>query len=153
MLVIRTIYLELKDKSFAEQEKSLENYILAYDNMCHLDSLKAVEEELPLPAPFNTMWKRINKVIDRLHLQNHKDKKCKELYNPTSIPDEYNTMIAEQTFAWFSRFKKNANSMTQTHHLFFIHRNILRRNKYSTIMRKRGKEPLLPGLNVHCKNE
>lgn len=151
MLVIRTIYLELKDKPFEEQEEALENFILAYDNICHLDSLRAVEENLPLPSPFDTMWKRIKKIIDRLHIQNHKDPKCRELYNPDSVPAEYNTMIAEQTFAWFSRFKKNANSMTQSHHLFFIHRSIKRRNCYTATVRRKGKEPLLPGVNPNCK--
>lgn len=151
MLVIRNIYLELQDKTFEEQEASLQNYILSYDNMCHLDNLKAVEDNLPLPAPFDMMWKKIKKIIDRLHIQNHKDPKCQELYHPSKIPEEYNTMIAEQTFAWFLRFKKNANSMTQSHHLFFIHRNIKRRNRYTTIVRHRGKEPLLPGINPNCK--
>ena len=51
------------------------------------------------------------------------------------------------TLWWFSRFKKIANSISQTHHLFFIHRNIKWRNEYTAKCRRRGKEPVLPGIN------
>ena len=44
---------------------------LAYDNMCHLDSLRISKSQLPLPVPSNEAWQLISKVIDRLHLQNH----------------------------------------------------------------------------------
>lgn len=38
---------------------------LAYDNMCHMDGMLATKNELPLPAPFNTMWtSAIRKMID-----------------------------------------------------------------------------------------
>ena len=36
--------------------------VLFYDNMCHLDSLRAATAELPLPVPYNNMWKTITKV-------------------------------------------------------------------------------------------
>ena len=36
--------------------------LLAYDNMCHLDSLRASRQPLPLPPPFNEMWLKITKV-------------------------------------------------------------------------------------------
>ena len=36
--------------------------VLAYDNMCHLDSLKAARQPLPLPPPFDEMWLKITKV-------------------------------------------------------------------------------------------
>lgn len=150
MQVVRLLYLEFKDVPQDKLEDTIKNYVLCYDNMCQLDSLKASKEDLPFPPPLNTMWRDIQKIIDRLHLQNHKQDKCKELYNPDKVlPEGYNTMVAEQTFAWFSRFKKIANSMSQTHHLFYIHRNIKRRNAYSSRCRQRGKEPLLPGINTN----
>lgn len=149
MQVVRLMYLELKDVPEEDLGEAIKNYVLCYDNMCQLDSLKASKEDLPLPPPFHSMWKSITKVIDRLHLQNHKNPKCKKHYNPDDVlPPGYNTMVAEQTFSWFSRFKKIANSMSQTHHLFFIHRNIKRRNSYTAKCRKKGKEPLLPGINI-----
>ena len=55
--------------------------MLAYDNMCHLDCLKAAQEYLPLPAPFNAMWSKVTKIIDSLHIKNHKDPKCQLVYN------------------------------------------------------------------------
>lgn len=150
MQVVRLLYLEFKDVPQHKLEDTIKNYVLCYDNMCQLDSLKASKEDLPFPPPLNTMWRDIQKIIDRLHLQNHKQDKCKELYNPDKVlPEGYNTMVAEQTFAWFSRFKKIANSMSQTHHLFYIHRNIKRRNAYSSRCRQRGKEQLLPGINTN----
>ena len=36
--------------------------VLAYDNMCHLDSLKVARKPLPLPKPFDEMWLAITKV-------------------------------------------------------------------------------------------
>lgn len=36
--------------------------VLAYDNMCHLDGLRALAEPLPLPEPYDMMWKSIHKV-------------------------------------------------------------------------------------------
>ena len=137
----------------ADLDDRINTLILAYDNMCHLDCIKAAKEDLPFPAPLDKLWKRIKKIVDRLHLQNHKDQNCKENYNPSTIPESYNTMIAEQTFSWFSRFKKIANSMTQTHHLFYIHRQIQRRNRYTGLCRLRGTEPMLPGINTKLQKK
>ena len=36
MIVIRTIYLEMKDVPDDQLEEKLKQYILCYDNMCHL---------------------------------------------------------------------------------------------------------------------
>lgn len=36
--------------------------ILSYDNMCHLDTLRAAVNPLPLPPPYNEMWHKITKV-------------------------------------------------------------------------------------------
>lgn len=146
MQVVCLMYLELKEEDL---EEAMENYILCYDNMCQFDSLKAAKEDLSLPPPFHMMWRNIRKIIDRLHLANHKHPKCKEVYNADkALPPGNNTMVAEQTFFWFSRFKKIANSMSQTHHLFFIHRNIKRRNTYTANCRRKGKELVLPGINA-----
>ena len=46
--------------------------------------------------------------IDSLHIVNHKQELCHQIYNPellkSELPDA-NTMIAEQTFTWLSRYK------------------------------------------------
>ena len=150
LLTVSLIFNELKHLSPEDQAARLLKYTLCYDNMCNLDKLRAAKEPLPLPAPMDKMWSIIKKTVDRLHLRNHKNPMCKELYNPDKLlPAGYNTMAGEQTFAWMSRFKKIVNSMTQTHHLFYLHRMCLRRNRYTAICRKRGKCPVLPGINYN----
>uniref|UniRef100_K1R507 CxC5 like cysteine cluster associated with KDZ domain-containing protein n=1 Tax=Magallana gigas TaxID=29159 RepID=K1R507_MAGGI len=148
MLIVQMMYSELKELTEDEQRRRLQDYTLCYDNICNVDALGAAKEDLPLPGPLSDMWKTVKKVIDRLHIRNHKDQKCHELYHPDdNLPSSYNTMAGEQTFAWMSRFKKIVNSMTQTHHLFFLHRMCVRRNKYTSSCFKEGREPVLPGVN------
>ena len=121
--------------------------VVAYDNMCHLDSLKAARKDLPLEAPFDKMWKSITKIVDDLHIRNHSDPKCLQMYHPREVRQQhphYNLMCAEQTFVWLSRFKKIVSSMNKTHHCFFIHRVVKLRNAYTEICMKYGRRPLLP---------
>ena len=63
-------------------EEALSSICLAYDNMCHMDGLRMASLDLPLCKPFDKAWKQITKVIDRLHLRNHVDSRCKEMYDP-----------------------------------------------------------------------
>ena len=111
--------------------------------------LKAGREDLPLPSPFDKMFKLLNKVIDFFHLKNHKRRLCRKKYNPEKIYSMYpdlknksNTQSCEQTFSFLSRFKKILNSMTKTHHLFMLHRICLRRNRYLEAAYKRGRQPI-----------
>ena len=120
MQTIKIIYEELKGVPEDMLEEKLKNYFLVYDNMCHLDNLRAAKADLPLPDRFKSLWKVIKKIIDRLHLTNHVNPKCKVMYSPDQLPAGYNTQAAEQTFSWLSRFKKIVNSMSQTHHLFIF---------------------------------
>ena len=39
------------------------NVIVAYDNMCQLDSLKVAQRPLPLEQPYDQMWLTIQKVL------------------------------------------------------------------------------------------
>ena len=143
------IYEDVKSVPLDKLETHLGQYFLAYDNMCHLDTLKAAPTDLPLPEPYNKLWIMIKKIIDKLHLPNHKNRQCKVKYNPAILPADYNTQAAEQTFSWLSRFKKIVNSMTQLHHLFYLHRMIKRRNLYTAKCRQIGKEPSLPQLRIY----
>lgn len=132
-------------KPLAEIECAMQSTVLAYDNMCHVDSLKISKKNLPFPEPFDKAWHLVTKVIDRLHLRNHKNQKCKTLYNPDGkIPSEFNTMSCEQTFVWASRMKKIICAMTRLHQFFFIHRSVKRRNKYTELCHVRNKTPVLP---------
>ena len=89
--------------------------------------------------------------FDPLHIHNHKRKKCSELYNPDKVKEavpEANLMCAEQTFAWFGRFKKICNSMSKIHFHFVLHRLIKQRNAYTSHCYKNGKKPLLPSAKI-----
>ena len=78
-----------------ELEQKMCNTIIAYDNMCHVDGLKLAKCDLPFQKPFDKMWQRVVKVIDRLYIRNHKDVMCKSVYNPDGkIPAGYNTVAA-----------------------------------------------------------
>ena len=128
-----------------EIEEALSSICLAYDNMCHMDGLRMASLDLPLCKPFDKAWKLITKVIDRLHLRNHVDSRCKEMYDPDKkIPPGFNTMACEQTFIWASRFKKVICAMPQTHQFFFLHQLIKYRNSYTENCHHLKKTPLLP---------
>ena len=120
---------------------------VSYDNMCHLDGLKAAQSLLPWPSPWDKAWMSVRKIIDSLHIRNHKDKSCKEKYDPAILKEELpdgNTMAAEQTFVWLSRYKKILCAMPKVHHLFYLHCMVKRRNNYTVTCYKNGKKPLLP---------
>ena len=77
--------------------------------MCHLNNLKVAGQPLPLPGDLQYIWGDIKKVIDDLHMKNHVDPTCKELYSTRRLKEDnpnFNTMSCEQTFAWLSRHKK-----------------------------------------------
>ena len=77
------------------------------------------------------VWHDVRKIIDKLHIRNHKDEKCKIKYGPDGLKEEepeYNTMCCEQTFVWLSRFKKVLCAMTKEHFHFYLHRLTKRRN-------------------------
>lgn len=121
------------------------NVVLVYDNMCQLDGLRAAVKDLPFPKPWDTMWKSIQKVLDRFHFKNHTDENCKLKYNPeNSLLAHDNSEVAEQTFTWAGRFKKVLCAMPKVHHLFFLHRMVKRRNAYTARCYRTGKKPLLP---------
>ena len=84
------------------------NITLSYDNMCNLDSLKVACSPLPLPGDLKYIWQDIGKVIDDLHIKNHKNPKCHEKYSTETLREQLpkaNTIACEQTFAWLSRYK------------------------------------------------
>ena len=107
---------------------------LAYDNTCNV-LRKATKEKLNLNAPYDELFLKVQKCIDGLSIRNHVGE-CKEAIHPDRIfqmdPDlrgERNSMAAEQTFVWSSRFKKIVSGMTKRHHLFFMHRMVVYRNR------------------------
>ena len=115
--------------------------------MCNVDKMRVAKQPLPLGEPYHRLWMDVNKVIDRLHLKNHKDVKCKQNYNPDVLKEllpKLNTPVAEQTFIWASRFKKILAAMPKSHFLFFYHRMVVRRNRYTEKCYKNNVQPILP---------
>ena len=115
--------------------------------MCNVDKMRVAKQPLPLTEPYHTLWIDVNKVIDRLHLKNHKDVNCKKNYNPDVLKDlipKLNTPVAEQTFIWAARFKKILGAMPKSHFLFFYHRMVVRRNRYTEKCYKNNVQPILP---------
>ena len=103
---------------------------------------------LPLPGKFSHIWMDMKKIID-LHIANHKDKTCHDLYSPELLKKEYpdmNTMCCEQTFAWLSRYKRILSSLPKTHHHFYSHRMVRKRNSYTEKCYANGHRPLLPNI-------
>ena len=83
VFLIMLVWMMSQLKGLTREERK--KVVIAYDNMCHLDNLKAARAPLPLPGDLKYMWLDVNKVIDTLHLTNHKDKRCHQLYNPDKI--------------------------------------------------------------------
>ena len=113
----------------------MERFFIAYDNMRQLNRLKTAKSLLPLPSPYDQMWQQVSKIIDGLHLANHRNPACKEMYNPDDFIKRFgsqtarNTQAAEQTFSWVTKFAKQANSMPKERQMFFLHRVITLRNR------------------------
>ena len=129
--------------------EQLKKITLSYDNMCHLNNLKVARSPLPLPGKFSHIWMDVKKIIDTLHIANHKDKTCHDLYSPELLKKEnpdMNTMCCEQTFAWLSRYKRILSSMPKTHHHFYLHRMVRKRNSYIEKCYANGRRPLLPNI-------
>ena len=121
--------------------------ILAYDNMCNIDRLHVAQSPLPLPSPYNGVWLGVKKIIDVFHFKNHVSPRCRELYSPAEVKEShpnFNTQAGEQTFSWVSRFSHILCAMNKTHHLFYLHRMVIRRNMYTSRCHLNGKKPLLP---------
>ena len=120
---------------------------LAYDNMCNVQRLRVAQVPLPLTKPFDTLWIKVKKIIDVFHYPNHTRPECKQLYSPSQLKDQnpnFNTQAGEQTFAWVGRFKNIICAMNKTHHMFYLHRMVLRRNAYTSKCYNYCRKPVLP---------
>ena len=138
-------------KKIPEKLWSSTKFFLSYDNVCNLANMKIWREPLPLKNLSNMWSDNIVKIIDSVHLHNHKHESCKILYNPAilkkNMPDA-NTMICEETFAWLLRYKKILNSLPKNRFEFMLHRLVIHRNHYTEYCYKVKKYPLLPSMKV-----
>ena len=144
---IQYLYTRLKDKDPSEWWQ----FNICYDNMCNLCRLKIAMKPIPLPEPFHKIWLKVSKFIDDLHLRNHKRPECKEQFSTERIRgkiEALNTPVCEQTFVWSSKFKKIMCAMPKRRFLFYYHRMVTRRNRYTERCYKDNRKPLLPGMKI-----
>ena len=118
--------------------------------MYHVNGLKVAKCDPPFINPLSKMWINVIKVIDWLHIRNHKDTKCKTDYNPDNkIAVQYNTMAAEQTNVWVSRLKRIICAIPRLHQFFYLYCAVKRWNLYTQRCHINKKLPLLPKHNHH----
>jgi hypothetical protein len=89
---------------------------------------------LPLEGDLANFWNKITKVIDSVHLGNHRREECNQDYHPKKVKEilpDANLMICEETYAWAGRFKKILNSFPKTKFHFMLHHLTKMRNKYT----------------------
>ena len=114
--------------------------------------MEAAQSPLPsIKPPLNEMWLKVTKIVDSLHFRNHVDSKCRELYNPAKVKEQhpkYNTMAAEQTFVWLSRYKRILSATNKTHHCFMLLMLIYRHNRYLELCHIINRMPLFPKSNI-----
>ena len=68
--------------------------------------MNMMKKPLPLDGEFTHVWTDIQKVIDPLHIHNHKRPECHVLYPPSKVAVDYpdaNLMTCEETFAWLGK--------------------------------------------------
>ena len=131
-------------------EEQWEDFILSCDNMCNLDKLRVAKKPLPLPEPYDKIWLKVRKIVDRLHMRNHKNPECRVKYGSDDLKEKFpslNTPVAEQVFVWASRFKRIMCAMPKRRSLFFYHRMVIRRNNYVTNCYKEKRVPEFPSIH------
>ena len=109
------------------------------------------KKPLPLPGDWHHMRLDITNIIDSLHIANHKDRRCREIYSPQQLKKDHphmNTMCCEQTFAWLSRYKRISSSMPKMHHHFYLHHMVKRRNEYIERCYMQGRRPGVPNVKA-----
>ena len=146
LITIQYLLQRLKDMP----EEQWEDFILSYDNMCNLDKLRVAKKPLPLPEPYDKIWLKVRKIVDRLHMRNHKNPECRVKYGSDDLKEKFpslNTPVAEQVFVWASRFKRIMCTMPKRRSLFFYHRMVIRRNNYVTNCYKEKRVPEFPSIH------
>ena len=103
--------------------------------MCHLNNLNVAKSPLPLPRDLQYIWSDIRKVIDDLHLKNHRDPTCKEKYNIESIWQPSIQILTpcpvnKRLLGWAGLRKFYMWCHAKTHFHFYLHRMVKRRNEY-----------------------
>ena len=148
VFLIAVQYLLTRLKDIPEEDWG--EFIFSYDNLCNVDKMRAARKPLPLPEPYDKIWLKIRKIVDRLHLRNHKNPDCRVKYGIDDLKERFpclNTPVAEQVFVWSSRFKRIMCAMPKRRHLFFYHRMVIRRNNYVSKCYQEKRVPEFPSVH------
>ena len=145
--IIQSVYESMRAETLSQlwihQLKLVERYpslnhsqtIVGYDNGCHYDAYKKNPKRTLVCKAAGIVASQ-KTIIDNLHIKGHKDPKCKILFNAkkNKRSRNYNTMIAEQAFSWFSLFKHMGRYMNKARYWILI---IGVLNERNNITRKR----------------
>ena len=94
--------------------------------MCNLDKLRVSKKPFPLPESYDKIWLKVRKIVDRLHMRNHKNPDCRVKYGSDDMKEKFpslNTPVAEQVFVWASLFKRIMCAMPKQRSLFSLSQN------------------------------
>lgn len=69
-------------------EEQWEDFIWSCDNMCNLDKLRVAKKPLPLPKPYDKIWLKVRKIVDRLQMRNHKNPECCLKYGSDDLKEK-----------------------------------------------------------------
>ena len=137
-------------QSSAIKPEELQSIYLTYD-MCNLCHLKVARK----PVPLDRAWLRMNSPVtctnntsDSFHLRNHVNPECHTSFSPQTLKPDANTQAGEQTFVWMARYNNIVYAMKKTHHLFYLHHMIRRRNNYTAKCYANGRKPVLPWVKA-----
>ena len=85
--VMKDVKPELWSKMYLSYDNMYSKFIISdllfISVRCNVDRLKLLKKALPLVGKFSEIWLDIGKVIDPLHIKNHKVRKSKA-YNVTN---------------------------------------------------------------------
>ena len=56
--------------------------------MCNLDKLRVAKKPLPLPKPYDKIWLKVRKIVDRLQMRNHKNSECCLKYGSDDLKEK-----------------------------------------------------------------
>jgi len=56
--------------------------------MSNLGQLCVAKREPHFPEPYNLMWIKVQKIVDRLHVKNHKHPLCKIKYGSNDLKEK-----------------------------------------------------------------
>ena len=139
-------------KDVPENIRSSQKYFLSYDNVCNLSNMRLWREPLPIKSFTNLWTENLIKIIDSIHLHNHKRESCHKDFNPKILKEKLpdgSTVICKQTFCWLGRFKRILNALPKHRFEFMLHRLIIHQNRCTEYCHLTKKCPHLQSMKKY----